>query len=313
MSFKVIKAGFYSTVQDVGRFGFADKGLAKSGVLDEHAYRWANYLLDNHQTDAVLEITFGDCCLEALQDVVIAITGADMQFTINGEAKSNWHSYSVQAGDQLCWKTAQTGMRAYLAVQGGFTTPAMFNARAVNTREQLGKHLQIGDVLPFKTATETLATRCVPQDYQADYTKPLYLHLLPSYQFEQFSPEQVKTFFKNTYQISQQSDRTGYRLIGKPIDDIPPKMTSEGMVVGSVEVTPQGLPIILMNDAPTIGGYPKIGTVVSEDLAKLAQRPPNTEVRFTLTNIHEAQQRKRQWLNFFSTGIAPLIKHTECQ
>lgn len=305
MSFKVIKPGFYTSVQDAGRYGHAPVGLARSGVLDEHAYRWANYLLDNGQNAAVLEITFGDCILEAQAPTQIAVTGADMQLQINGSPKENWRSYPIQAGDLLRWKAAKTGMRGYLAVKGGLQTPTMFNSRAVNKREHIGKILAAGDDLPYTPSDAQAAVRRVPSDYQPDYQAPLVLHLLPSYQFERFTPEQIKHFFKTTYQISQASDRTGYRLQGPPIMDVPAKMTSEGMVVGSVEITSKGLPIVLLNDAPTIGGYPKIGTVVSQDLAKLAQRQPNSDLKFSLTSIEEAQQKKRQWLNFFSTSIAP--------
>lgn len=305
MSFKVIKPGFYTTVQDAGRFGFADRGLAQSGVMDDHAYRWANYLLDNAQTDAVLEITFGDCQLEALAPSKIAITGADMQLRINGVLKENWHSHAIKMGDQLSWQTTKSGVRAYLAVKNGLNTTAWFGSRAVNKREQIGQLLQAGDWLAYASFSGALASRCVPLAYQADYTKPLRLHLLPSYQFSQFMPDQIKVFFNNTYQIGLDSDRTGYRFLGKPIQNVPAKMTSEGMVVGSVEITPAGLPIILLNDAPTIGGYLKIGVIVREDINKLVQRQVNSAVKFTLTNIDEAQQRKREWLNFFSTVTQP--------
>lgn len=305
MSFNVIKPGFYSSVQDTGRFGFGRVGLSKSGVMDEHAYRWANYLLDNAQQDAVLEITFGDCLLEAQAPTQIAVTGADMQLQINGEPKENWHSYLIKAGDRLRWKIAKTGMRAYLAVKGGLQSPVCFHSRSVNKREHIGTVLAAGDSLPYLACGSAMTVRRVPAIYQSDYQKPLQLHMLPSYQFDRFTPDQVKVLFKTTYQISADSDRTGYRLEGEPIKHVPTKMPSEGMVVGSVEITSKGLPIVLLNDAPTIGGYPKIGTIVSEDLSKLVQRQPNTAVNFTLTTIEEAQQRKREWLNFFSVSSAP--------
>lgn len=305
MSFKVIKPGFYSTVQDAGRFGFGQVGLSRSGVMDEHAYRWANYLLDNAQNDAVLEITFGDCLLEAQAPTQIAVTGAEMQLQINGKPKENWRTYSINTGDLLRWRTAQTGMRAYLAVKGGLQSPIWFDSRSVNKREHIGTMLSAEDSLPYLASDTAMTMRRVPAAYQPDYQKPLQLHLLPSYQFDRFTPDQVKAFFKTTYQITIDSDRTGYRLAGEPMEQVPAKMTSEGMVVGSVEITSEGLPIVLLNDAPTIGGYPKIGTVVSEDLSKLVQRQPKTEVRFTLTTIEETQQRKQAWLNFFSTSMAP--------
>ncbi len=300
MSFRVIKPGFHSSIQDLGRFGFAHLGLARSGAMDQHASRWANYLLENDQNDAVLEITFGQCELEAQASTTIAVTGADMAFQINGQTKTNWQTHVVNAGDRLRWLNAQSGVSAYLSVKGGLQTECYFESRSVNVRENIGRLLKKGDRLAFKTNKQAVALRSTPTQFQHDYQSPLTLRLLASYQFEQFSPQQQKQFFEQRYHLANESDRTGYRLSGLAIEQVPAQMISEGMAYGSVEITSAGLPIILMNDAPTIGGYPKIGTVFSLDLAQLAQRQPGATINFERITIEQAQQASKVALDFFN-------------
>lgn len=120
MTFKVIKTGFHSSIQDRGRFGLAHHGLSQSGVADEHAYYWANHLLGNDSNDAVLEITFGGCELLSLIDTCIVVTGAELGFKINDKPQDNWQVLAINKGDTLTWSTPKNGVRAYLAVQDGF-------------------------------------------------------------------------------------------------------------------------------------------------------------------------------------------------
>ena len=300
MSFNVIKAGFLSLVEDYGRFGFAEYGLSQSGVADEHAYCWANHLLDNNFNDAALEITFGDCELKALNDISIAVTGADLDFKINDEIQPLWQIINVKSADILTWSTAKSGVRAYLAVKGGFQTAQLFNSRSVNLREQIGFKLENGDVLPYKSASVETAHQAMPSYFWPNYEQDLILRLLPTYQFEQFDQQQQDVFFNQCYTISSAYDRTGCRLEGRRIKESQPRMISEGISYGSVEITTEGFPIILLKDSPTIGGYPKIGTVFSLDLAKLAQRQSGSKVSFELMDIKTAQQKRRDFNTFFS-------------
>ncbi len=300
MSFNVIKSGFLSLVEDYGRFGLAQYGLSQSGVADEHAYCWANHLLDNHFNDAVLEITFGGCELKALSDISIAATGADLGFKINGEIQPLWQVINVSSGDILTWLTAKSGVRVYLAVKGGFQTSELFNSRSVNLREQIGSKLVDGDVLSFKATSYEIAHHAMPSQFWPDYGQDLILRLLPTYQFDQFDQQQKDIFFNQRYTISNAYDRIGCRLEGEPIKESQPRMISEGISYGSVEITTDGFPIILLKDSPTIGGYPKIGTVFSLDLAKLAQRQSGSKVSFELIDIETAQQKRRDFNTFFS-------------
>ena len=299
MSFEVIKSGFVSAIQDLGRFGYAHLGIARSGAMDQHASRWANRLLGNTQTDAVLEIMFGQCELVAKAATTIAITGADMDFKINGIARDNWQSHEINTCDKLMWSSAKAGVRAYLAVKGGFLTEVYFDSRSVTAREQIGRPLAAGDELAFLKHQPSFASRITPSEFQADYSENLILRLLPTYQFDRFSEQQKQAFFEQQYTLSNHLDRVGYRLQGNPISNVPSALTSEGMAYSSVEITSAGQPIILMNDAPTIGGYPKIGTVFSLDLFKLSQRQAKTTVQFEVISIEQAQLELRQFMQFF--------------
>ncbi len=298
MSFKVIKPGFLATIQDYGRFTHGAHGLSQSGVMDEHAYGWANHLLENSPTDAVLEITFGGVELQALDDCAISVCGADLDFKVNNQTALSWHSVQIQKGDVLSWTLPKHGIRAYLAVKGGFDTEVLFDSRSVNLRENIGSKLKADEMLICDSSNIEFDHFIAPQ-YIPNYDKDIVLRLLPSYQYHQFSKAQRVLFFNQTYTISNANDRAGCRLNGVPIAIEKSKMISEGMSYGSVEIATDGLPIVLLKDAPTIGGYPKIGTVFSLDLAKLAQKQPNTNVRFELMDIHQAQKQRLKFNQFF--------------
>ncbi len=300
MSFKVIKPGFLSLVEDYGRFGLAQYGLSQSGVMDEHAYCWANHLLDNHFNDAVLEITFGGCELKALTNSSIVVTGADLDFKINGKEQLLWHVLSIKPDDVLTWSMAKNGVRSYLAIKSGFQTKELFNSRSVNLREHIGSKLAEGDELLSKIDVPEAVQHAIPSHFVPDYKQDLILRLLPSYQFDQFDSQQKQIFFNQRYTISSASDRTGCRLEGQGIQNVPSTMISEGISYGSVEITTQGLPIILLKDSPTIGGYPKIGTMFSLDLADLAQRQSGSKVIFELINIETAQKKRNDFNAFFA-------------
>ena len=302
MSFKVIKSSFLSTVQDYGRLTHGEHGMSQSGVMDEHAYAWANHLLNNHFNDAVIEITFGGIVLEAQTDTFIAVTGANLDFKINNKTAQMWHGLQIYKGDVLSWVNPKSGVRAYLAVKGGFATEVLFDSKSVNLREHIGAKLIKGDVLPYKGFNEVTYHFISPK-YIPNYNQDITLRILPTYQFNDFSINQRDLFFNQNYTITNANDRTGCRLSGAPIAIKKERMISEGISYGCVEIATDGLPIILLKDAPSIGGYPKIGTVFSLDLAKLAQRQPNTKLRFELMSIHEAQKERRKFNDFFEISF----------
>jgi len=244
MSFKVIKSSFLSTVQDYGRLNHGEHGMSQSGVMDEHAYAWANHLLNNHFNDAVIEITFGGLQLEAQADTFIAVTGADLDFKINDETAQMWHGLQIHKGDVLSWGNPKIGVRAYLAVKGGLDTPVLFDSRSVNLREHIGAKLAEGDELSYKGFNET-TYRFIPPQYIPNYNQDITLRLLPTYQFNEFSINQRDLFFNQNYTVTNANDRTGCRLSGAPISIKKERMISEGISYGCVEIATDGLPIIL--------------------------------------------------------------------
>ncbi len=298
MSFKVIKPGFLATIQDYGRLSHGAHGMSRCGAMDEHAYAWGNYLLDNGFNSAVLEITFGSVELEALDDAFIVVTGADLNFRINGNPSVIWRNVQVHKGDIISWNSPKSGVRSYLAVKGGFEAETLFDSRSVNLRENIGSKIAVNDKLICKKSNN-LGDKFISAQYIPNYNQYIVLRILPSYQFNEFSINQRDLFFNQTYTITNASDRSGCRLSGAPIAIKRDRMISEGMSYGSVEIATDGLPIILLKDAPTIGGYPKIGTVFSLDLAKLAQKQPNAKVRFKLISISESQSERAKFNQFF--------------
>lgn len=305
MSFKVLKASFMTLIQDYGRYGYAEKGLSQSGAADEHAFCWANYLLQNDFNDAALEICFGGLELKALADTFITVTGADLSFKINGTSQRLWQVIQVSKGDILSWQSLKKegGIRAYLAVKGGMQSARMFNSRSVNSREHIGVVVENGDIIAYDSYSAGVTNKAMPINFRPDYQNKAVLRLLPCYQFDTFSEQQKTVFFTQDYRIDPASDRIGCRLTGKAISEVPEQMISEGVSYGSVEITHAGLPIILLKDRPTIGGYPKIGCVFSLDIAQLAQRQGGSKVRFELISLLDAQKRRKDFNIFFGITV----------
>ena len=299
MSFKIINPGFSSSVQDYGRIGYKEYGINQSGPMDEIAYCEANRLLENDFKDAVIETAFGGLEIEVKINTFISVTGADLGFEINNKKMPIWKNIQVFKGDTLRWKKPVKGVYSYLAIKGGFQTNILFGSRSTNTRESIGEALRKNDVLkskPCKFLTSQ-SSKSIPE-----YDKKS-LRLIPTYQFEKFTSHQKKMFFEQVYTITNLSNRAGYRLKGKPIVLKDSGMISEGMSCGSVQVSNNGLPIILMKDAPTIGGYPKIGTIFSLDLSFLAQKKPNQKIHFELMDIEKAQSKRVIFNKYFGISL----------
>lgn len=310
--FSVIHPGLMSQLQDAGRHGYQHVGLTTGGPLDEHAFLWANHLLKNPWDAAVVEISFGGLKLQAQVDTLIAVTGADLAITVNGEAAAKWEVIPVRAGDRLEFGYPRSGTRAYLAVKGGFKVEKSYGSVATVQREQMGglhgdgKPLTFGDCLPCDEQEhrkdpqlQKLIGKRVSNNYLPDYSEALVLRVIAGYQYDQFSAEQLERFFSEEYQISPDSDRMGVRLQGAPIKALQAGITSEGIALGAIQIPPDGQPIILMRDRQTIGGYPKLGCVYPPDTGQLAQRHPNTKVRFELMPRHQAQQDLMRFYRYF--------------
>lgn len=301
---KVIKPGIFTLVQDLGRFKFQHIGLSTGGAADEQAFLWANRLLDNPPNSHALEIWFGGLQLQAQTHTTIAITGAEMQASINEHPIENWQSHSLHPGDILQFGHAQSGIQSYLAVHKGFQLQPCFGSVATVPREKMGgikgdgSALKADDVLPCQTSRSTLKTR-VPPIFIPNYQKSLIVNVIPCEPREHFSETELQKFYHTTYRLSSESNSMGIKLDGETITPDVQGIISEGIAYGTIQIPPDGQPIILLKDRQTIGGYPKLGTVFPMDAFLLAQQQPNNELRFAIISLEEAQQKMRCFYRFF--------------
>lgn len=312
---KVIKGGVLTLVEDAGRRGVSHLGLTQGGVMDRHAWAWANRLLDNPWGTAALEVTLGGLRLEFLQSTWCALTGADMQARLDEKVLSNWQSFYAPAGSQLELGYARTGMRAYLAVAGGWQTPmglggsrSSVQREALGGLDGLGSPLQAGDLLPLR-ATQPHALRCraVPDDWLPDYSLPLTLGVIEGYQAQQLDEACLKAFYQTDWRLTAASSRMA--ALFEAEDELPEvlkqaafPLVSEALVAGSIQLLPSGLPVVVMVERQTLGGYPKPGAVCPMDLDQLAQQVPGSSIRFKPVNPDDAARREKAFLQFFCSG-----------
>ena len=303
---KVIKKGVMSTLQDLGRTGYMSLGVTQGGVMDEHAARWANRLLANSSNAALVEITLGNCEFEVQEPTVVAITGADVPLFINQQPVAHWRTHAVNVGDCISIGWCRNGLRVYLAVQGGFCVETEFGSMSTVIREGLGglsgQPLVDGDVLPYEAQSNVIKciSQATPQHFVPDYDAPLVLRVIQGYQAEDFSEDALCKFYATQYQVANESDRMGYRLSGGDINNPPQGMLSEGIAYGAIQIPPDGQPIVLLKDRQTLGGYPKLGSVIPLDCFRLSQRRPTQTVRFEKMDIMEAQTLMKRFYQFFA-------------
>lgn len=281
---QVLAAGMLSLLQDAGRMGQHGLGLTTGGPMDRHAFSLANDLCGNPEAVTAIEITQGGLQLLSSVNTVIALCGAPMPLWINDQPAASWRSHRIYSGDRIQIGYCREGLRAYLAVAGGFDTPTWFGSTATVVRESIGglsgRPLQKGDRLPCRPHTDTRLLQLAATEIPC-YNATRTLRLIPGYQFERFPVAERERFFAGSYRISQQSDRMGYRLQGTAIKSGIEQLYSEGIVLGAVQIPGDGQPIVLMNDRQTIGGYPKLGAVLSCDLDWLAQQVAGAQISFT--------------------------------
>ncbi|MEH6586630.1 MAG: biotin-dependent carboxyltransferase family protein [Halioglobus sp.] len=291
MSLKVTQPGILSLLQDSGRVGQHRIGLTNGGPLDPQAFACCNQLLQNPAGATAIEISFGGLQLEATVDTYICLTGAVMTLRINNQEQPRWEVLAVKAGDSIGVEYAEQGCRAYLGVAGGFQIPESFGSTATVVREKIGglngDKLQAGDELPCAEVTQCRRLY-LPIDKQPYYQETITVRVIPGYQQKHFSRYQQRRFFSHSFAVSDRCDRMGYRLEGPAIECDIEGILSEGICFGAIQVPADGQPIVLLNDRQTIGGYPKIGSALSLDCARLAQLRPGGTVHFAPISPHGA-------------------------
>ena len=301
--FKVVSPGLFTTVQDKGRYGYLRYGVPINGAMDSFAAQSANLLVGNHEDAAVLECTVAGPTFVVLDQADVAVTGADMEVTVNGRTMANWSSFRVKTGDVLAIGQARSGCRGYLAVTGGIEVPRVFGSRSCYVGAGIGgfqgRPLQKEDRLARGIGPLLPAPRRLPEELVPQYSDRIVLRAIPGPQ-DDFFDEGLATFFAAEFEVSHEANRTGYRLTGPTIPmkpGKPPGIISEASVPGGVQIPPNGQPIILLAEQ-TVGGYAKIATIISSDLHLIGQAIPGSTIRFRRIDLPGACElrRKRQRL-----------------
>lgn len=295
----ILSSGPLSTIQDAGRFGYMDTGFSPNGAMDLYSMKIANMLVGNAMCDGVIEMTMMGVTVQFDSIATIAVTGADMQPELNGEPAKMYTAIEVKGGDVLSLKMAQSGMRSYLAVAGGFDIPFVMGSMSTNLKCALGgfegRKLKKGDEIPLRQSIglELLGTRDMPAENNFENTIVVRVVLGP--QEDYFTEKGINTFLSCEYTVSDKSDRMGVRLDGEQIENKDGvDIISDGIATGAVQIPASGTPIIMMADRQTTGGYAKIATVISADLKNIAQARPGTKVKFEAVSEKEAVALKKE-------------------
>lgn len=308
----VHEPGLLTTIQDLGRLHWYHIGMPPSGALDNFAFRVGNLLVGNSEDAAGLEVTYSGPSLEVTTDGLVAVTGADIAFTINDRPVAQWRAHALQAGDRISLGGVRRGARAYMCLAGGITVSERLGSRSTYTLGRFGgldgRKLGAGDRLPLGTpcvVPEIMLGRTVDPALIPTPEKELDVRVVMGMCSHRVTADSLAEFLRADWEVSTEADRIGYRLKG-PVFEFnpgeqpfgagadPSNVVDLGYPIGSIQI-PGGLEaIVLLNDAVTGGGYTTIGTVIKADLDLIAQASPGCRLRFHEVGIDEALQARRE-------------------
>ncbi len=366
MNTTALRAGFLTTVQDLGRAGFRQFGVSSGGALDAHALRVANLLIGNEESAAGLEVTFGGLQLRFADKRLVAWSGGEFDARSGSTSLPAGHPVLIREGEELVIERPKTGCRAWIAISGGLEVPLVLGSRSTDLRGNFGgkegRVLQDGDkvalgqnseqakILIERLREEKIARWKPPHDWSSPAKREPTLRIIRGSDWNRFDNVTVQRFTADKFIVSPDSDRMGVRFEGpqmkrnelvaepvgggqllqpkwrtshgkangrswatQPIDAIgcPPgakrvDLVSEAVAPGTIQIPPNGKPILLLGDCQTIGGYPKIAHVITVDLPIAAQRRAGDEVRFrevTLADAHQLLINREQNLEQFRRGL----------
>jgi len=303
MPIHVKNPGMFSSIQDLGRYGYTHLGISIVGAADRLSLRIANLLVGDQENAPALEMTLLGATLEFDERRIVALAGADCDAKIGTSPVPLGEALEVPAGGVLKCGGMKTGSRSYLAVQGGFEVPAVMGSAATDVRGRFGgfdgRRLKAGDVLPARNASSARIRRLKPGILDAIYRHDM-VRVTRGAQQEWFGPEAFDVLFSSLYSISDQSDRTGLRLKGQAIRPREQsQLLTDGIPLGAIQVPQDGQPIILFVDQQTTGGYPKIASVIMADMHHVGQLRPHRQVRFQEVSIAQAialLKEQERWL-----------------
>jgi antagonist of KipI len=295
MSSLIVKSpGLLTTVQDLGRPGFGPIGVSPAGAADPIALRLANLLVGNEPGAAALEMTLLGGTFLFPKGGVVAITGANMSPTIDGQPLEMWTTIPVPPGANLSLGPTKNYARTYFAVAGSFQIKPFLGSASTHllsgTGGFEGRALRKGDVLKFGKPQHKVQKRRISQSLLMSLKPRRVLRVTDGPQAGQFSPEAREAFVRQTFRVTEDSDRLGLRLEAPPLPGPPSaSMVTEGVSLGAIQITPSGQAIILGVDQQTTGGYPKIANVIGVDLHRIGQLRPRIDIRFERTSLAVAR------------------------
>lgn len=276
---KVLKSGFFISIQDLGRFGYRDIGVPISGAMDADSVKKANLLLENDPNDAVLEITMTGPTLEFQDPTYICLTGAHLSATLNNQPVENYEVVKVEKGDILSYGRLTDGFRSYLAVKGGFLTEKIMGSRSQFIPVTTTKRLKDGDEVPFE-GTDSYAPMISEVNIEEHYHHDeLIVHKGP--EFDLLTDNQLNQIFDTSFSVSKENNRMAYQM-AELIEGHSHSMLTSGTLPGTVQLTPAGRLIILMKDGQTTGGYPRVMQLSEASICTLAQKKSGDKLTFKL-------------------------------
>lgn len=289
---EIINPGFLSTVQDLGRRSGLAEGLPRGGAMDSFLVSLSNIFLGNDESAPVIEFCQVGPTVRFSVDTDILVAG-HVDLTINGNAATPWCVHCVKAGQELDVGHLKSGLWGYLAIAGGVRVSLLAGSASTHPHLNVGglegRSLMSGDILPCSSAKAPQLGVGISRGNQTN-SESRVIHCVKGAQWGWFSESAQSQFLSQEYRISQVSDRVGYRLDGEPLSKNKRELVSEGAITGTVQITNEGVPIVLMADAQTMGGYPKIAHVIQAHQGRLAQSRAGKRIQFKMVSHSEAME-----------------------
>lgn len=309
--FRVLKPGLFTTVQDLGRYGYLKYGVPISGAMDTYSLIAANLLVANNPGDACLEVTLIGPELQALKRTQIAITGGVIPPKVNGQNVSMWQTVDLQEGDIISFEKMKSGCRAYISIRGGIDTPLVLGSRSTYVRGRFGGinggQLKTGDFVEGFYAPLIKFGFSMPEKLVPELAGKFTVNVILGPQSDMFTEKGVSVFLSNPYKVTLEADRMGYRLEGPRIEHKDKAdIVSDALLPGAVQVPKNGNPIIIMQDAQTTGGYPKIAVAITPDVSSLGQAGPNDVIEFSRITVSQAHKKMLEYHKFLN-GLGKML------
>lgn len=311
---RIVRPGIHATLQDAGRVSYRALGVPLSGALDPVALRLVNALLDNPANTAAIEMLYSGMTVELTAGTArVALAAASAEMERSGVASVRipaWHSVLLRAGDRLRITAPADTAAAYLAVEGGYTVPTVLGSASTYVQGALGGHegraLRAGDVLAL-AQSDALPRAERRYAVPPDLVQPSVLRAMPGPEVDHFADNALDRLISAPYRVTPSSNRSGLRLEGPRLDHAAGHdLLSEGVATGSIQVPGSGQPVILVADHPTVGGYPKIATVISADWAAAGRLRIGSAFRFDLVDEAEAASARRAQRDSIANHIATI-------